>query len=155
MYDLVADTHHTLGIALHNLTWTLLEAEDRSAIDARKMLAYAEGSLFHWHRSPRFKPINAARGHWMISRVHAVLGNGESALEEAGKCAAIVAEIGASDFDLAYALEAEARAQAALGKLAEARSLRDRAAAVPIADPGDKAHFDGDLAAGPWFDLTD
>lgn len=153
MYPLEPDTHHTLGVSLNNLVWPLLTKPDRTAIDDRKMLAFAEGALHHWHQSPHFKPINAARGHYMVSRVLSELGRGQEALDHATSCGELVAAAGVGDFDEAYALEARARAHAALGELDTARELRERAAAVPIAEEGDRAQVNSDLERGPWFGL--
>ena len=59
------------------------------------------------------------------------------------------------DFDLAYAHEARARALACLGRLDEAGAELAAARAVPIADDEDRKILDGDLAAGPWYGLTE
>ena len=58
---------------------------------------------------------------------------------------------GLDDFDLAYALEARARALACLGHHADAAAALAAARAVPIADPEDAAILDADIAAAPWF----
>ena len=83
---------------------------------------------------PAGSPRNAARGSWLVSRAHAVLGHGELALHHADQCAATCAAAGLDDFDLAYAHEARARALACLGRLDEARVER-KAAAVPSTSP--------------------
>ena len=72
----------------------------------------------------------------------------------ADRAAAIVAAAGLTDFDLAYAHEARARALACLDRLDEAEAELAAARAVPIADDEDRRLVDDDLAAGPWFGLT-
>ena len=42
------------------------------------MLEKAYASLYHWRHCGT--ALNVARGHWQISRVHAIIGNGESSL---------------------------------------------------------------------------
>ena len=84
-----------------------------------------------------------------------MLGHGELALHHADQCAATCAAAGLDDFDLAYAHEARARALACLGRLDEARIERKAAWAVDIADAEDRSIFEGDLAAEPWFGLSD
>ena len=91
---------------------------------------------------------------WLVSRAHAVLGQGDAALHHADRSAAVVAAAGLADFDLAYAHEARARALACLGRLDEAEAELAAARAVPIADDEDRQIVDGDLAAGPWFGLA-
>ena len=90
-----------------------------------------------------------------MSRAHVVLGHGELALHHADQCAATCASAGLDDFDLAYAHEARACALACLGRLDEARVERKAAGAVDIADPEDRAIVESDLAAEPWFGLSD
>jgi hypothetical protein len=51
----------------------------------------------------------------MISRVFVVLGKGETALSHAEKTIELTEKYGLKEFDLAYAYEALARANAALG----------------------------------------
>jgi hypothetical protein len=82
-----------------------------------------------------------------------VLGQGELALHHADECAAVVAGTGLVDFDLAYAHEARARSLAALGRTVDAEAELAAARAVAIADDEDRAIFESDLAAPPWFGL--
>ena len=90
----------------------------------------------------------------MLSHVHAVLGRADMAQHHAQRCLATVEAAGLSDFDLAYAHEALARAAAADGRLDDAERHRAAAAAVPVADDEDRKIFIDDLAATPWFGLA-
>lgn len=155
MYELTDDHHHVLGIALNNAVWGLLDKASRTAVEERKMIAMAHGSLFHWERSPKCQVVNKVRGHWMISRVHAVLGQAVEALEHADAAWDLCRDNEIFDFDRAYALEAMGRAHAAAGNLKQADEWRTRAATEPIAGPEDRRHFVNDLATGPWFGLDD
>ena len=151
--------HRALAIAANNATWELLA--DRTSPDqftpeeVDDVLARAYASTYHWARAAERTPANAARGAWLVSRVHAVLGNGDLALHHADRCQAIVADAQLDDFDLGYGHEARARALACLGRLDEARAERDLAVAVPIADDEDREVYEGDLVAEPWFGLLD
>lgn len=88
-----------------------------------------------------------------------VLGDGRVAVDglktllETGEAMPGVDDAGLEGFDRGYAHEARARALALLGRLEEATVERDAARGTSIDDPEDRAIFDGDLAAPPWFDL--
>ena len=69
-------------------------------------------------------PANEARGEWMLSHVHAVLGRADLAQHHAERCVAVVDAADLQDFDRAYAHEALARAAAAAGRVDEAREQR-------------------------------
>ena len=148
--------HRAAGVEANNSAWELLErGDDLSPDEADDLLGRAYASTYHWRRAARRGPENQARGSWLVSRVHVVLGQGDLALHHAERTAAVVAEAGLQDFDLAYAHEARARALACLGRLDEARAELAAARGVPIADEEDRKILDGDLAAGPWYGLAE
>ena len=151
--------HRALAVAANNSTWELLadrtSPDDFTPDEVDDVLGRAYASTYHWARAADRTPANAARGAWLVSRVHAVLGNGELALHHADRCQAVVAEAQLDDFDLGYGHEARARALACLGRLDEARAERDLAVAVPIADDEDREIYEADLVAEPWFGLLD
>ncbi|MFQ6609710.1 MAG: tetratricopeptide repeat protein [Fidelibacterota bacterium] len=146
--------HHYMGIELNNQTWALLTKKNRNDKDDLRMIRFAEGSLYHWLRSPMFEKINEQRGEWMLSHVFAVLGKGDQALEAAEKCMALTEEFGYTDFDLGYALEGTARAYAACGNHERAIEYFERANQVgqEIKKEKDRKLFLADLTEGPWFD---
>ena len=152
--DADGEWHRALAVEANNSAWELLERDDLSPDEVDDLLGRAYASTYHWRRAAGRGPANKARGSWLVSRVHAVLGHGELALHHADRSAAVVAEAGLGDFDLAYAHEARARALACLGRLDEARVAHEAAAAVPITDDEDRKIFAGDLAADPWFGLV-
>ena len=123
--------------------------------EADDLLGRAYAATYHWRRAEGATAVNAARGSWLVSRCHAVLGQGELALHHARRSIAHVQEAGdlAADFDHAYAHEATARALACLGRLDEARAELALANAVEIADPEDRAILESDLKSEPWFGL--
>jgi hypothetical protein len=151
--DVDGEWHRAVAVEANNSTWELLDRVDRTPDEVDDLLGRAYASTYHWRRAARRGPENRARGSWLVSHVHAVLGHGELALYHAERCAAVVGEAGLQDFDLAYAHEARARAFACLGRLDEATAELAAAHAVPIADDEDRKILEGDLAAGPWYRL--
>jgi hypothetical protein len=150
MADAKSDVdHRQLGVDLYNYTWTLLEKADRSRDDDDEMLNATHASAYHWNHAAETGPQNAARGHWQISRVNAVLGRGEAALYHAERCLELCTESGIGDWDLAAAYEAVARAQKLAGNDAEFhRNLElGREALAQIANEEDREHIAEDLDA--------
>jgi uncharacterized protein YndB with AHSA1/START domain len=148
-----ATEHRRHGIDANNSTWELLDGRELSDDEVDDVLGRAYAAAYHWRRAAGREPVNDARASWLVSHVHAVLGQGDLALHHADRCAAVVASAGLGDFDLAYAHEARARALACLGRLDEAAPELAAARAVPIADDEDRKILDGDLASGPWYGL--
>ena len=150
------DFHHYMGIELNIQTWNLLENTDRNENDGRRMLFFAKASLYHWQKSPHFKPINEQRGEWLISRVYAVLNQGEKSLEHANTCMDLTLDESLKDFDLAYALEALARAYAALGNSDKMNEyyLKAKSAGENIENKEDLDYLFADFHAEPWFECT-
>jgi len=148
--DVEETWHRTQAITANNSVWELL---DTDAPKTTELLSRAYAASYHWARAAGRGPENAARASWLLSRCHVVLGNGELALHHADECAAVVAESGLRDFDLGYAHEARARALALLGRDDEARTELAAARAVEVADDEDRAIFESDLDAPPWFAL--
>ncbi len=151
--DVEGHWHRTQGIAAFNSVWELLEDPIGSPPDVDELLSRAYASAYHWSRASGRGPENAARASWILSRCHVVLGHGDLALHHADRCMAVVLEAGLEDFDRGYAHEARARALALLGRLDDAATELDAARTTTIDDPEDRAIFEGDLAAPPWFDL--
>ena len=149
--DVEAAWHRSQAIDANNSVWELLDTE---APDVTELLSRAYAASYHWSRAVGRSAENAARAAWLLSRCHVVLGHGDLALHHADECAAAVAAGGLRDFDLGYADEARARALALLGRNDEATTELAAARAVDVADPEDRAIFESDLAAPPWFALA-
>ncbi len=156
--------HRSLGVTANNSSWDILvptgehdepQLDDDTAFD---LLGRAYASTYHWRRFNGPESINAARGAWLCSRAHAVVGDGDAALRMARICAEVTNGCGddAADFDHFYAAEAEARALACLGRSDDALAAYDNAAdkLAALADPEDHKIAAGDLKSGPWFGLT-
>lgn len=137
-------------------TWGLLDQIDRNDHDDDKMLASAYASYYHWLNVG--SSVNWQRAHWLLARVHTVLGHKEASLEHAQRCLAITEEFkeDMSDFDIFYAYEGISRAYAFAGKKDTALKYFELVmkAAETIEDPEDKKIVIGDLEGGNWFGLT-
>lgn len=153
--EIEGNWHRAQAVTANNSVWELLDGREYDGDDADELLQRAYAAAYHWKRATGSGPINMARASWLLSRSHAVLGHGDVALHHADRSAGFLEQAGpdAADFDHGYAYEARARALACLGLVAEARELYRRAASAPVADEQDRAIFEGDLAAEPWFGL--
>jgi len=152
--DAEAQAHRRQAVTANNSTWELLGRDDLAPADVDDLLGRAYASTYHWRRAAGRAPQNDARGSWLVSRVHAVLGHGDLALHHADRCMAATSVAGLADFDLAYAHESRARALACLGRLDEATVELNAARNVAIADDEDRSIVESDLAAEPWYGLT-
>ena len=109
--------HRKMAIGLFNTVWNLLDSKDRSPEDDDRMLHAAHASRFHWGEIGT--PLEFERGEWQISRVYSVLERPEAALHHAMRCLEICQANGITDFDIAFAYEALARAYAVAGDATE------------------------------------
>jgi DNA-binding transcriptional MerR regulator len=146
--SLDAETHRRLGADYFNKTWTLMEKEPRSVEEDDEMIHCAHASAYHWLHVGT--AANRARSEWQCSRMYTVLGRAEPALHHAQRCLEICESEPAAleDWDLPFAYEALARANAVAGNAAEtARYVEQaRALAAGIADDDDRALITADLA---------
>ena len=138
-----------LAADLFNRVWELLTILERTQDEIDEMINAAHASRYHW--SIVGQPINLARGDWQISRVYAVLGRAEPALYHAYRSLEIVEAEGIADFDLAFAYEAVARAQAVAGDGLESQRYVElaRVAGEAIAQQADRDGFFSELATIP------
>jgi DNA-binding transcriptional MerR regulator len=142
--------HRSLGVALFNDTWRLLEKE-RTSEEDEELLHQAHASAYHWLKAPECEPKNRARGEWMCSRVYSVLGRAEPALHHAERCLAI-AEAHPENmepFDFPFAYEALARAHAVAGNTDDSKrnERKGRELAEQIADAEDRELVLSDLGS--------
>jgi uncharacterized protein YndB with AHSA1/START domain len=132
------DWHRAQGIEANNSLWELFERADRTDDDIEEMLRRAYAAAYHWQRASGAGPENEARADYMIAKALLFSGQPEAALRSANRCLAICRDHGLTDFDLAYAHEARARALRALGREQEATEAWAAATAVPIAEQDDR-----------------
>ncbi len=138
-------TDRELGIELFNKTWALMESPER---DEDELLHCAHASAYHWRQAGTV--ANHARSEWQCSRVYSVLGRPEPALHHARRCLELCesAPDEIEEFDLPFAYEAMARANAVAGDADAAREwlARARAAGEKIGDEDDRVLLESDLA---------
>ena len=85
--DAEGEWHRRMGVDAFNSSWELLGRDGLSTEEADDLLGRAYTSAHHWRRAARRGPENDARGSWLLSRAHALLGHGEAALYHADRCA--------------------------------------------------------------------
>jgi hypothetical protein len=141
--------------SINGRVWELLQKPDRSPSEDDEMLYAAHACTYHW----KFvgTAVQQQRGEWLISRVHVVLGHGNEALRHAQRCFELTESNRElmKDFDIAYAFEGMARAQAMLGdhRIAKEFLVLAEQAGEAIANEEDRSIFMGDFDSGPWFGL--
>ena len=143
--------HRRLAVDLYNATWSLLDRDDRTTEDDDAMIAAAHASMHHWSQVDGVRPENIGRGHWLCSRVHAVMAQPDAAAYHADRYMTIARSQPVGDWDLAAALEASARAAAVAGDwdAAEDFAARARAACASITEQDDREVIEADLATVP------
>jgi hypothetical protein len=149
--ELSPEAHRSLGAGLFNRTWDLLAIEERTQEQDDDLIDTAHASAWHWRQVGT--TANAARGHWLCSRVYAVLGRGEPAVHHARRATEILAGggEGIEDWDAAAAAEAMSRALGVAGDVAGAAAWRAKAvdALDDIADAEERAVIERDVETLP------
>jgi len=142
------EAQRRLAADCFNATWTLIEKPDRTREDDDAMIHGAHASAYLWRDFGT--AANRARGEWQCSRVYAILGRSEPALEHARRCLEIVEESPCEmeEFDLPAAYEALARTHCLAGDLDESRRYAElgREATAKIADEDDRRIMEADFA---------
>ena len=149
----VAEAHQYFAMDLYNLVWDLLDRPERDRVQDGLMVHAAHAAAFHW--SQIGQPEHLQRSQWQLTRVYIMLGDKEQAMHYARRCFEITQEQRLGDFDLAFALEAMARANAQNGNRLEFDQYYVLAmkAADQITDENDKNLFLAELESGSWFGM--
>ncbi len=146
------EAHLHFAKTLNGKVWELLQKTERSKVEEELMVHAAHASCYHWLIAGT--GLHHQRAEWLIAHVHTELGQTDSALRHALRCLDLTREFAdlMKDFDLAYAYEAVARANALAGNRDEAaRCLQlARESGQAIGDAEDKRTFLGDLNGGNW-----
>jgi hypothetical protein len=139
------EVHKKFAMDLFNLTWDLLDKEERTQAEDDTMVHAAHASRYHWGQVGT--PVHFARGEWQISRVYSVLSRPEPALYHAQRSLTLCTENDIGDFDLAFAYEALARAYAVAGDAVKGQehvALAEQAG-QQIEDEGNRDYFLSEL----------
>lgn len=149
MNAITPEIHKILATQCFNDTWELIDNPKRGPHEDDLMLQTAFASRYHWAQVGG--PLEFARGEWLISRVYILLVNGQAALEHAALSLMWCETNQIGDFDLAFAYEAMARANAVFGLAVEAHHYTSlaRAAAENIASEEDRSYFLRELSSIP------
>lgn len=110
--------HRKFAVSAYNETWDWMERAERTAEENDTMLNLTHASRHHWERVGTAQ--NLAIGEWQISRVYTLLNRPEAALYHAKRSLEICDKHGITNFALAYAWEAVARAEGLAGRKREA-----------------------------------
>lgn len=137
--------HRFFAANCFNRTWELIDQPDRTPADDEQMLLRASASVWHWTQRDDCKPRNMSIGYWLLSRVHALLGQPEQA-RHFGELS-LQQSAGEPPFYIGYAQEALARAAKVAGDKAgfahHLAAARDYA--TQVAEPDDHAMLTADL----------
>lgn len=146
------EAHKLFAKKLNGEVWNLLDQPSRTAEEDERMVYTAHASCCHWLKIGT--PVHHQRGEWLISRVYAVIGQGEQSLRHAERCMALTVENPdyMADFDLPFAHECLARAYALVGRREDARRFYRLAeqGGGSIADEEDRTIFFDSLRGGDW-----
>ena len=151
----INEAHKYFAQSINGRVWQLLQQSHRSPAEDDEMLHAAHACTYHWQFVGT--AVHQQRGEWLISHVHVVLGHGNEALRHAQRCFELTESNRnlMKDFDIAYAFEGMARAQAMLGdhRIAKEFLLLAEQAGNAIANDEDKSIFMGDFEGGNWYGL--
>ena len=155
--DVAADDHRAQGIAANNSTWDLIEQLDQDPASSgpsrddqsEAVLRGAYAAAYHWERASGRTPANAVRADCLIAQAQLLAGRPDLALRAADRAWQRCTELHLGDFDLAYTLEARARALRELGRSDETATAWAEATAVTIANDEDRAQVEHDFAGYP------
>jgi hypothetical protein len=150
------EAHKEFAKRFNGRVWELLEKQSRSPEEEEEMLLAQSASHYHWRHVGAV--VHQQRGHWLFSRIYAVLNRPDEALDHAMTCLTLTESNrdAMKDFDIAYAQEALARAYALKGNEQLAKEHHGKAAGLgeAIADPEDREIFMGDLQSGNWYGIV-
>ncbi|MDW0117461.1 hypothetical protein QTL97_10985 [Sporosarcina thermotolerans] len=120
-------SHKQVAATCFNQVWDLLEKEVRTPEEKEQMIHLCHSSFWHWTQAEECTETNLSIGYWQLSRVYAVVGQGENALNYAKRCIAVSEEASLAPFYIGYGYEAAARACNVLGRNEESQSYKDLA----------------------------
>jgi hypothetical protein len=143
-----APEHRKLAVSANNSAWDLVEKApaERTPEESESMIRLAYVAAHHWEHAEGRGPIHEARALSLISRAWHAYGNGPLALRYGQRCVALLEELGATDFDLAYACDGLARAFALNADMESAQAWSDRAKTIPIENEENRVYTQREFA---------
>lgn len=110
----IAQSHRWHAIECNNIAWSLAENTTRSAGEDEEMLNAAHASAFHW--AIIGTELNQVRAKLLLGEVHALLGNGQTALAYARQNYDYIKSHDQPDWEVAFAHAVLAHAAYAAGE---------------------------------------
>jgi hypothetical protein len=119
MHDAVAPEelekwHRWFAIECNNRAWRLAEIAGRTAAEDVEMLRAAHAAAFHWDKVGT--ELHRARALMLLAHVHALLGQGQTALEHATRSFEFVQANESPPWEVAFAHMVLANAAFAAGE---------------------------------------
>jgi hypothetical protein len=150
----LAKRHKYFAVETNNAGWALLERESLSNEQKEQLISLAFTAAYHW--SQVGKPINFGRADCLVSRALIAAGRDlMAALRYARRYREAASAPDGEAWDIALAEAGLARAFAATGNEADARTHYQRALTViGELNEADREICSADLARGPWFDVV-
>ena len=105
-----AEWRRKMAAETFNFCWTLIDKPDRTRHEDEMMVHAAHGSRYLWQEAG--DASNWAVGEWQVAHVYTLLGRTDQALHHARLCLETYERHSVGDWQLAFAYEAPARAQA-------------------------------------------
>jgi hypothetical protein len=143
----IAAAHRHFSAACFNHAWDLIDKADRTPEEDEEMVELALAAHWHWSQRTDCTAVNHSIGYWQISRVYALLKQGDNALRYSQLCLDVSQAGAVPPFLLGYAHESRARAEWASGNLVEAKKhLQEaRRLAAMVTDQEDQKQLLADL----------
>ena len=121
--------HKKVAIMTNGGVWSVLDKASPSNEELNNALEMAFTSLYHWKQVG--KPINVARGEYMISRVYSDMDKGDLALHYAERTLKLTEKADEkADFDMGFAYEVLAKAYSIKGDKKNCKKYKDMAQKV-------------------------
>ncbi|EFU40893.1 hypothetical protein PVOR_18644 [Paenibacillus vortex V453] len=121
------NTHKQFAMDCFNQVWDILENKQRTPQEEEDMIHMCHSSFWHWTRVEDHTQRNLSIGYWQLSRVYAVVGQGDQALRYAKRCITVGSSASLEPFYIGYGYEAEARAYLVLGDKERALASKESA----------------------------
>jgi hypothetical protein len=125
----------------------LIDKANRTPEEDEEMIELALAAHWHWSQRKDCTAVNHSIGYWQISRVYAILGQGQNALRYSQLCLDVSRAGDVAPFFLGYAHECRARAELISGNLSEAKQhLQEaRRLSAQVTDTQDREQLLADL----------
>ena len=148
----INEAHKAFAAGINGRVSQLLQKKSLAQDEKDELLYAVNASAYHWLRVGTV--IEKLRAEWLITKVHSELGYKAGALRHAQRCFELTEanKTKVKDFDIAYSLEAMARAHALNDEFKEANTYYQMALdkAKQMTKDEDKKLFMGDLKGGNW-----